>query len=339
MVARFTDSFDHYVTADMGQKWTDPASATISSGNGRRSTASMRLTSWNSGPSVTLDSQATWVVGFALKFSALPSSTGAALVDLFDVGTSQVTLWLEIDGTLSVYRGSTFLGGSAGALSVGVTYYVEFKATINDTTGAAEVRVNGATVITLTSIDTQRTANATASQVSIVFSGDATSANVDIDDLVVCDGTGSANNTFLGDRRVDAYLPSDNGNSSQLVGSDGNSTDNYLLVDETTANGDTDYVESSTVGNKDTYAVTDMTHTPSGISFVQINMVAKKDDAGARSIAAVTRSGGSDTDGATQALGTSYAVYREIRSTDPNTSAAWTKTNLNNAEFGAKCAA
>lgn len=339
MTLRFCDSFDHYVTADISKKWTSAGSATISSGNGRRSSSSLRLTTWTGGPAVTLAAHATWVVGFSLKFSALPNSTGAALVDLFDVVTSQVTLWLETDGTLSVYSGSTFLGGSVSALSTGVEYYIEFKATINNSTGAAEVRVNGASVVTLSSIDTQRTGSAQASNISIVFSGDANAANVDIDDLVICDGAGSANNTFLGDRRVDAYLPSGNGNSSQLTGSDGNSTDNYLLVDEAAPNGDTDYVETSTSGQKDTYAFTDMTHTPATISGVQVCLTARKDDAGARSVAAVTRSGGSDTDGATQALGTSYAVYREVRETDPNTSAAWTKTNLNSAEFGAKCAA
>jgi hypothetical protein len=68
-------------------------------------------------------------------------------------------------------------------------------------------------------------------------------------------------------------------------------------------------------------------------------MIAKKDDSGTRSICSVTRSGGSDTDGATQALSTSYLCYREISVTDPNTAAAWTRANLNSAEFGVKVAA
>lgn len=164
-------------------------------------------------------------------------------------------------------------------------------------------------------------------------------SSADFEDLYICDGSGSINNDFLGDMRVDCYLPNGNGNSSQLVGSDSNSTDNYQLVDETSQNGDSDYVQSSTVNNKDTYAVADMSHTPANIFGTQLNMIAKKDDSGTRSICSVCRSGGTDYDGDTQALGTTYVDYRQIRETDPATSSAWTRSNLNSAEFGVKVAA
>jgi hypothetical protein len=212
---------------------------------------------------------------------------------------------------------------------------LEFKGTINDTTGTYEVRVNGANVVSGSGADTRNGGTGVISSVALIF---ARSGELWCD-IVICDGGGSSNNDFLGDRRVDCFFPSGNGNSSQLIGSDGNSVDNYLLVDESAPNGDTDYVQSGTSGDKDTYNFPNMSHTPSSINGIQICMNAKKDDSGTRSISSVIRSGGTDTNGTTQALSTSYAYYLQISETDPNTSAAWTKAGFDAAEFGQRVAA
>lgn len=82
-----------------------------------------------------------------------------------------------------------------------------------------------------------------------------------------------------------------------------------------------------------------MLHTPTTINGVQINLQAEKTDAGLRSIQSVIRSGGSDTDGTSRALGTSYLILTQIAETDPNTAAAWTQSGFDSAEFGAKVAA
>lgn len=338
MTLRFIDSYDHYATADMLLKYTDSSSASISAGNGRRSTNSLRFSSTSGFVSKTLDAQATWIVGCAFRATALDGSNDRAIVTFLDAGTNQCDIRIRPDGTLRATRNGTALATSSNALSTGTAYYFECKVVINDTTGSIEVRVNGSSTgwINITSQDTKNTANATAN--GIRLSG-TSGNNTDYDDLYICDSNGSVNNDFLGDIRVDCYLPDGNGNSSQLAGSDGNSTDNYQLVDESSQNGDTDYVQSSTVNQKDTYTFADMTHTPASIFGTQLNMIAKKDDSGTRSIASVCRSGGTDYDGTTQALGTTYLDYMNIRETDPATSAAWTRTNLNNAEFGVKVAA
>lgn len=236
-------------------------------------------------------------------------------------------------------RGTTsLLGTTSFVLSLGVFYYIEIKVLISDTVGTFEIRVDGSSKLALTSQDTRATgAGTTANQIRL--GEDASPVNsltFTYDDLYVCDGAGSTNNNFLGDCRVDAYLPNGAGNSTQLTPSAGS---NYQCVDDTTPNDDTDYVEHATVGNKDTYACGNMSHTPSSIFGVQILANAKKDDAGARSLATVTRSGTTDFDGATAVLSTSYIYYSDIREVDPNTSAAWTKTNFDAAEFGVKVAA
>lgn len=340
MALRFVDSFDHYASADLLLKWsTTVSNAPTITASGRRGTSCLRISgSSASGIVKTIDSQASWVIGAAFSISTAPS-LAIALITCFDAGTEHLRLRLNTDGTISVLRGgSTVLSTSAASVTFGSFFFLEWKFTIDDTVGSYDVRVNGASITSGTGVDTRNGANSTANQIQL-RGASAPGGTYDIDDMYVCDGTGSANNDFLGDVRVDCFMPNANGNSSQLVGSDADSTDNYLLVDEASQNGDTDYVQSATVNNKDTYAFTDMSHTPTSIFGAQINMIAKKDDSGSRSICAVTRSGGSDTDGATQALSTAYLCYREIRETDPNTSAAWTRTNLNSAEFGVKVAA
>jgi hypothetical protein len=157
----------------------------------------------------------------------------------------------------------------------------------------------------------------------------------DFDDLYVCDGTGSAPaNDFLGDCRVEAIFPSGNGNSSVLVGSDGNSTDNYLLVDEAAPN-TTDYVESSTVTDKDTYAYGNLAATTGTVFGVQPVPFAAKTDAGTRSIVSVARVSATEVDSAAKTLSTTYTYYPDVREAKPG-GGAWAIGDVNGAEFGVK---
>lgn len=340
----FCDSFDHYATADIPSKWTTYASGntTIDSGSGRRSTNSMRCSAGQGATKSGFNNPATIIFGAAVRVTN-PASGNSMLVAFLDGGTTHVSVGYNTAGNILVYRGTTtsgtLLGTSVNAISSATVFYLEVKVTISDTVGVVEVRVNGSNSgwHNITGADTRNGATAQINGVQIL--GGA-STPCFWDDLYICDTAGSApNNDFLGDVRVDTYLPNGNGNSSQLTGSDGNSTDNYLLVDEASQDGDTSYVQSATASQKDTYAFSNMSHTPATIHGVQINMFAKKDDAGARSICSVIRSGGSDTDGTTQALSTSYVDYREIAETDPDTAAAWDKAGFDAAEFGVKVAA
>lgn len=335
----FCDSFDHYASADFTQKWSSSnGGATIQSGQGRRGTNSLRATASNSNYDKTVTAVATGIVGFAFKtVGGLPGSAGNFL-EFRDSGTLHVALRLNTDGTISAMRSTTVLGTSASAISDATYNHLEVKVTISDTVGVVEVRINGTNSgwLNLTNQDTRNAGNLSFNTIRL---NGVSATDIDYDDFHYCDTTGSVNNDFLGDSRVDAYYANGNGNSSQLDGSDGNSVDNYLLVDETLQDGDTTYVESSTAAEKDTYAFGNMSHTPSIIHGVQVVANAKKDDAGARSITTVVRSDGADYDGATVALTTAYLMYYDIHEEDPDTSAAWTKSGFDAAEFGVKVAA
>jgi len=346
MALKFIDGFDHYATADLTLKWNSiGVSTAIDATGGRRGSGALALDAGSSKyVQKTIAAVATAVVGFALKYTGTPSQ--GYLVYFGDAGADQCGFRFNADGTVSFYRGTTLVATSSNSMSAGTWYYCEAKVLINNTTGTYEFRVNGTSTgwLAATGQNTRSTANNTTN--GIYFNARAAnqssqginSTTVRIDDFYYLDTSGSApNNDFLGDVRIDTVLPSGAGNTTQFTPSTGS---NYQCVDEASQNGDTDYVQDSTVNHKDTYAYADITHTPSAIYGVQVNMIAKKDDAGTRSVCSVVRSGGTDTDGATQALSAvSYSDLMEIIENDPNTAAAWTKTNLNAAEFGVKLVA
>lgn len=277
---------------------------------------------------------ATVVVGFAFKATSfyyictLRSDGGS---------TEQLSLGMTMGNNLELRRGSptagTILGTSAGSLTIGVWHYIEIKATVADAGGTCEVRVDGVTQINFTG-DT-RNGGTSASVDVLRFNAISTAGGVrNIDDLYICDATGSANNDFLGDIKIETLYPNGNGTNSQLTGSDGNQVDNYLLVDEAGTPATADYVTSGTVGQKDTYAFSNLVTSTGPVKGVQINNYANKTDAGSRSIKALAVSGGSTATGAIKPLQTTYNAHLQVQETDPNGGGAWTIAAINNAEFG-----
>ena len=330
MALVYADSFDHYATANAAAKGWDTGSGTIGA-TGRFGTNGL-LTTTNLRRTLPAN-YTTFVCGAAVQ---VPQTGDGLLFTLIDAAAAQVEVRLNAAGKLYVTRSGTALGSPGTAvLTINQFYFIEFKFTIDNSAGVAIVRVNGVVDINLSSQDTQSTANAYINQFRI----DSHVNSVTVDDLYILDTTGGApTNDFLGDVRVEATFPSGNGNSSQLVGQDADSTDNYLNVDETTPDGDTTYNESSTVNDKDTYAFGDLTSTTGTVYGVQICPYARKTDAGVRSIKSVARLSGTETDSADKTLNSTYAYLTDIRETKPG-GGAWSITDVNNAEFGVKVSA
>lgn len=333
MSLRFIDGFDHLALADQAQKWTTSNAASMQTG--RLGGQCVRMLNTTNTQTKTIDAQASWVVGFAFRASAFGAF---AILAFRDAGTLQSELRTNADGTLSVTRNGTSVTGgtSTNAMSATAWNYIEMKVTIADSIAAnsCKVRVNGVDWITVTTgQDLKNTANATANQILIGTITNTSGLLYDYDDLYVCDGNGSTNNNFLGDCRIETLYPSGAGTTTAWTASTGS---NYTCVDETTSNGDTDYVETSTATNKDTYAMGDLSSTPTAIYGIQTVLAARKTDAGSRSVAAVIRSGGTDYDGTTVSLADTYTCLTEVRETNPATSAAWTASGVNAIEAGVK---
>ena len=341
----YLDSCGHYATAQVTRKWTGTYPGDypldVHATMGRCGRRCLQATVGSRSVMRTLAAHATWTVGFAVYSTGLPDLFPIHLCKLLDVGVQQVDLRWQADGTLQVTRNGTALGNSgAFALGVNVWYYIEFKATVDNSAGVIEVRVDGTARIGPTSsLDTQATANATANgfalgcvSTSSVGPAGGLGANLGVfySDIYVNDGSGSSpNNTFWGDTRVDAHFPSGAGTYAAWTPSAGA---NYAAVDEVAPTDDADYVASTTPGNKDAYAFGDT--AVASVRSVQILGAVRKTDALTRTSRILTRSGGTDYGSTDFAPGTSFHYDRVVRETDPATGMAWTPSGFNAAEFG-----
>jgi hypothetical protein len=138
----------------------------------------------------------------------------------------------------------------------------------------------------------------------------------------------------LGDIVVETLYPNGNGNANQWLGSDGDSTNNYLLVNETGAPVTTDYVADSVSGHQDMYTLTDLVHTTGTVLGVCHSAYAAKTDAvNARQIKLVNRRA-ADTKSVALDLTTTYTGYQYALAQDPETGAAWTIANVNSLQSG-----
>ena len=337
MALIFGDGFDHYATGtgDILKKWTSSVSMAsgISAGTGRRGGASLHVFGAVRYLTRAFSSSATWIVGVAVQLAVAPSSD-ASLLKWYDGTTEQMRLVFTSTGAISVKRGTTTLGtSSSGVITAGGYAYIGWRVTIDNAAGASEVRVNGVTVLTMSSVDTQASANASANTLYMgCIEGGA--PTVDFCDVYVCDGNGSVNNDFLGDCRIDTLYANGAGTNSDFSSSAGGAS-SYTNVDDATLN-TTDYNYSDALNAIDTYAMDNLSALGSSIFGLQICAAVAKDDSGSRSVGLVAKSSSTTDVGADSSLSTAYAYSLKIHETDPATSAAWTESGVNALEAGVK---
>lgn len=272
-------------------------------------------------------------------------------LSVFDAVTSTGTskrglaVGVESDGKVSLYRLSgtgstvTLLGTSANALiAVDTEYYIELRAQ-HSATGLVSVRINEIAIPELTGTFDTKGAMTETTYASVGCGYNPTNVapgrTIDADDWYICNASGAKNNTFLGVARVVCTVPVSSGSSSQFLGSDGNSVNNYQLVDERDIN-DADYVQSGTVGDLDLY-----NHGAVGLTSPTVAGVVRKIRAaktgGAFDLKASSKLGASSVDSAVVGLTTGLKHYTVVFENDP-AGAAWTVANVDATERGFKVA-
>jgi hypothetical protein len=247
--------------------------------------------------------------------------------------TSSDDLSFTLDSTrrLSVRRNGstgTVLATTAAPLTDAnsVWCYLEMMVLIDATGGRVVVKADGVTVIDYTGNTQSEPGSGTITRV--LFN----STNYfPLDDVYICDSTGEEFNNFLGEVQVETLVPNGSGTYSQLVGTDGNSVDNYLLVDEATPS-ETDHVASETVGAKDTYVFSDVT-LPGQILAVQPTAAISKSYAGDAAARLVTKLGPTETVSEDFIASNMKNRASAPQTRDPN-GAPWTAATVNAAEFG-----
>lgn len=109
---------------------------------------------------------------------------------------------------------------------------------------------------------------------------------------------------------------------------------NYELVYEPQQDGATSYVYDSNVGDADFYAIAALSGTPASTVAVTTRGFFEKSDAGTRNAAVQLKSGATTVTSTSTALSTSFGWLYRTDLTDPNTSAAWSATAVNNIQIG-----
>ena len=340
----FMDGFDHYdVTSYGALKW-DVApnySAYLPTG-GRRGTGCLKVGCGDRvspyGFFKTLPSTyRTLIVGFAVQFNWNTSQVGQSFFRLHDGATLHVYVTRETSGLISVYRGNgTLLGQYDVVLNLGTWYYLELKATIDDTSGVIQLRVNEYLALNLSGIDTRNGGNASINKIKF-HTDHEVSYPFNIDDLYVCDDSGPNNNDFLGDCRIDVVRPNGAGYATNWAPSAGS---NYQCVDDALFDNGTDYVSENTVDDIDSYTFSDLPLGVAGIKGIQTNVFAKRTDSGVNTkLKPILRPVSTNYEKTEVTLTSSYYDFTEITELNPETGLAWTKATIDAMEVGLKLTA
>ena len=268
-------------------------------------------------PILTAHEDQVITAGFAFRFSGSIGSGGTMFLMRRTGNTSpELGVGYQSDGSLSVLRGMYTTVGvtTAGLVSTPDRwYYIELQAKHATPGGFVTVRVDGALVGSYVG-DTRNGAGQEPID-DVYFAGNyGGSAYVEFDDFYLQTGP---SDSFLGSLVVETLLPNGNGNVNQWIGVDGDSTNNYLNVDEAGTPVLTDYVYSSTVGHIDQYAMSDLVHTTGNVVGVchSAHMV-NTDAVTPRNVKLVNRRA-ADTKSAALPLSTAWRSYDYALVSDP----------------------
>lgn len=339
MALRFVDSFDHYATANISQKWTSVNALTVvvgRHGNGL---------SGNGNVTKTLDPQSTWTVGFAMKN---PGQSGGAspMYQLYSLTAGGaisllVQVQINLDESVSVITPSGVIGVSP-AYDWSGFHYIELQTTLTGTatiTASCNLRINTETVVTgALGVGFGASSLAwNAAKANVHFFSPAHDGIMD--DLYITDGNGGTNTGFVGDVTIGVVYP--NGDVTvNWTGTGSSTATHYLNINGTNPDDDTSYEYSTNTGSMDLFDWQDIAAFSGTVKGVQYSLYARKDDEGARVINMVEGTTGTHT--LTNAitsrtdiyLNDNYDYHHLCLDTSPTTGTGWTVADFNAARFG-----
>ena len=339
MSLRFLDSFDHYDTAHVLEKWTGGGGNIMGSGTAIvPRTGSGCLAAAGDGIYRTIDFQPTWIVGGAFWFPSLNNEGGLAILA---VGATCVSWRMEPDGLIQIIPGvggGTTTGTSSLVIHAGGWNFIEFMTTLG-TAGTAILKINGQTACTLASVNI--TTNTSGDVINIVGLGGG--SNLYVDDFYVFDTNGATNTTFAGDCRIGTLTAS--ADTTTIAWQTSTGTVHYSLINEIPPDDDSTYVQSTmtgsatfsgggTAGPSDIYKY--QTTTAAVVVGVQSNIFARKTDVANRAVSLIAANAGTAVTitPTGQYLNLNYLDYLNQFDVNPIGSGSWTPSVLNTTSWG-----
>lgn len=327
---------------DAGKGWA------ISSASPATGTYHMRLTEENNGDIVIMrralgQSKQVSAMGYRFQIQDLPAteddlenSIAVRMLDFRDVANAQqFRITMGTEGSVRASRGSTALGRSDPCIAAGGYHHFEAKSKIDNTTGYVEVRINEVTVLNLTGIDTQSTANAETSQFTFGQDGGLALSGpgfglFDVDDCFAWDDDASdATNTvvdFVGDKGC-YYLPPDADTATSEFTINGSATA-YGAIDEVPPNG-TDYLDDTTGTARTIVSVAALPGNVSEVIAYMPVIYARKEESGTVNIRGGVVVGTDESYGPSNSPSTAYAYMEPGPKTiNPDTGVAWDSSTV-----------
>ena len=323
----FIDGFDHY--DQIRRKWVvgstfdNPTFVT-----GRFGGQALKAQFQNNASSIkqSLGPQTELFAGFAFYPPGLIPDSHLRIRDAS--GGIRASLSISSAGEITLSAGGQTNTSVASTITTAQWHYIEVHYTAKSVGGIFECRVDEVAVALITG-DTTTGAVDDIESLGIVTSGTNTPRYL-YDDLYICNGEGTSNNTYIGDCRVNTLYPKANGISNNFTPTEAT---NWGSASETVMDDDTTYVESGLVGAKEDYDNQDFTDkglAPGAIFGVQTSNATKRTDAGTiKFINEMVIAGIRYTDNIELTPGNAnYFIDTYIRDTDPSDDATWTEDKV-----------
>lgn len=343
---RWMDGIEHYGTDETHMQegvggaaaWSEINGTVISTANPATGTYHMRMSAAINFAQIMRravgQSKQVTALGYRFAMTDLPdreeASGGASmsLVRFKDVvNANQCRVHLGTEGSVRAL-GAGLDHRSDPCVAAGGYHHFECKSKIANSDGYIEVRINEVTVLNVTGVDTQTTANAECSQFEIGMYPvvtDTVSTTMDIDDIFAWDDDDSdPDNTivdFVGDKGC-YYLPV-NEDTAEADWELSTGVSGYELLDELDPN-DSDYIFDNTGSARSIFGVAALPDNVAEVLAMQPVLRARKEESGSCVIRGGVHVDGLESYAPEDSPSTEFAYMTPGPKTiDPSTGVAW----------------
>lgn len=346
MALIFSDGFDYYNVGDVFRKWSQVtiSQSSVASGFSRNSKGmgydlggdGARLHKDFSG----IEKDYTFTIGAALKFNSYYNGDARSLFRMYlgDLvnGTQAVLDFRPLNKTIQVFRGeSASLGLIPNVYNPASFNYFEWKMYKHATSGTCEVRVNGNILLSLTGQNTQQAGTLPYDWV-FLYSNDV-SPHTWVDDLYICNSSGTVNNGFLGNISIVTLYPNAIGDSNDFMPS--GSPTNYQNVNERVLStvGTGGFNWSSGIGMEDLYHFDNFDIPIANVKALVLNLMLNQSGQTLITTVPELKVNGTVYSGKNLTLSQSAILnYKNIWEINPDTSGIWTQADIEALQAGLK---
>lgn len=271
---------------------------------------------------------------YRLRTSSVDQITGASILGWRHSVDAVGALSIDALKRFCAVVNSVTVATASYTIQDGVWYMIEIHVLLAAVGGRIEVFIDGTQYIDYTG----DTTGGLSGHIDNIYWSTNAYTHCYVDDLALNDTTGLEDNSWCGDGIIVKMTPNGNGTDNDWTGSDGDSVNNYLLVDEYPNDGDVTYVyaDGDDAGLQDQYTLTDLDYTNKTVLRIYPEArVRKSSPDGSTVKLGILPSGGADDMSAARALFSDYyaRIVGNEYTTNPVTALPWVEADLDPLQF------